>query len=397
MKIQLGEHKNINSVNVDNFKVLNLNNKIKNFEDYELNLFANSTEIFEQEFDNSEEYRLYGSLEYLSILNGLEIKNNDYIKEDLFKPFHNINDDTKRYKNIFNSFDIYVVAPTNHNLKIDKNIYLRQFEVLGEMGDFVIQNVGYDNNIFGDKGYYYQTNENINLKYFDDEDEIIKLKYESYIKDSTFTYDYPITELFLYFKYKPLEFEDVLFTNWDVDYPSPTKQTLSGNTLNMGDTVYGDVVQINPSDFSKEVIKKQMYYIDMPVESTTLRHKYNPFMPIQIKSFGNELYKANKKNTAYLEVDRIPEYAFKIDYNENYVWRELNDTSVYVNENNVVNRPFINNRKYIFNNIILSIIPDISHAGTKELFNNIIIPDEDKFDFINNQPTNDINKLGKSC
>jgi len=386
MNIQLGSHKSIDSINVDNNNIIGLTNKIRNFEDFELNLFANSSEIFENEYDLTEKYRLYGSIEYISILNGLEIKTL-YRKSDLFKPFYDLKDYDKKYYDIFNSFDIYVVIPTKYNISLGNNKYIRQFEVVCKPEDIVIQNVGFDNNVYGDKGYYFQINNDVDLKYFDVNEDIEKIKYETYEN-----FNYPITDFYLYFKFKDFFGANIMYNNW---LNNPTKSILTQNNINIGDYIYGDVVEINPENFSKEIIKNQTYYFNLSVEDKIMVNKYNPFLPIKIKKYSEELHTENINNTSYIDINQIPEYAFNIDNSGNYVWRTLNNVSNYIDENNVVNTPFINNRKYLFNKLLLNTVPDISDLDTKILFDEIITPN--KFLFINNTPTNDINKLGKTC
>ena len=59
-----------------------------------------------------------------------------------------------------------------------------------------------------------------------------------------------------------------------------------------------------------------------------------------------------------------------------------------------VDYPFINKRRYIFNTIILDIIPDMSISETYNAFKNLKYLDPNN-NFIN--PIIDVNNIGKPC
>jgi hypothetical protein len=107
LKIQLGETQNINSVNVDNYSKLQLENKTAAISEYDIRNILSVTEVFEAERQATEVYRVYGSLQYLSLLNNMKQQYSEL--EDFFNnplPYTS----TTRRKDI-SDFDIYLVRP----------------------------------------------------------------------------------------------------------------------------------------------------------------------------------------------------------------------------------------------------------------------------------------------
>ena len=103
LQILLGSCKNVNSVDVDNFQKIELENKPAPILEYDIRNALSATEIFDAEREANEDYRIYGKIEYLSLLNGLKAT---YSKlEDFFLPApQNSNN-----MNIFKSFDFYLL------------------------------------------------------------------------------------------------------------------------------------------------------------------------------------------------------------------------------------------------------------------------------------------------
>ena len=105
IEILLGSQKNTNSINTDNFNKIELTNNVSKITEFSVNDVVNSTEVFDAKRENNQVYRIYGRIEYLSLLNGIK---SYYTKlEDFFNPQY-----TGDSKTIFNSFDFYLVAPT---------------------------------------------------------------------------------------------------------------------------------------------------------------------------------------------------------------------------------------------------------------------------------------------
>ena len=102
--ILLNSYQNINSVNIDSYTKFELDNKLSEINEYDIRNTVSATEIFDAEREANEIYRIYGKIEYMSLLNNLKNDYNGF--EDFFTPQPSGNS-----KNIFNSFDFYLVKP----------------------------------------------------------------------------------------------------------------------------------------------------------------------------------------------------------------------------------------------------------------------------------------------
>jgi hypothetical protein len=104
IQILLGSQKNINSVNVDTFEKFSLFNDVSEITEYNINEEINATDQFNIEREKNQIYRIYGRIEWMSLLNGLT-SNYKYF-EDFFTPEYD-----NSSKNITNSFNFYLVRP----------------------------------------------------------------------------------------------------------------------------------------------------------------------------------------------------------------------------------------------------------------------------------------------
>jgi hypothetical protein len=105
LEILLHSYQNIKSVNADSFNKIQLDNNLAKINEYDIRNAVNATEVFDAEREANRVYRIYGRIEFMSLLNGL--KNNYEIFEDFFKS------QADNSKNILNSFDFYLVRPTS--------------------------------------------------------------------------------------------------------------------------------------------------------------------------------------------------------------------------------------------------------------------------------------------
>jgi hypothetical protein len=105
LQIQLHSKQNIASVNTDEYNKIELTNKLTEINEYDIRNVVSATEIFDAERAAYPIYRIYGRMEYMSLLNGLK---NQYTKfSDFFYP------QTTNSKNILNSFNFYLVRPAS--------------------------------------------------------------------------------------------------------------------------------------------------------------------------------------------------------------------------------------------------------------------------------------------
>ena len=393
LTILLNSNKNIASVDVDTYNKIELSNKSALMYEYDIRNVLSATEIFDIEREDNEVYRIYGRIEYLSILNGLKLT---YTELNDFFTGATINLlNISEYKTILNSFDFYLVKPSTiaYSITSSNTEYIRYFDVIATPDDFEIYPAGFSNNVFGDQVYAFNFNIDIDVSNYLD------------------SFGFPLTEIFLYAKYKPLSNgygapENVMRTNWDLSTGNATYQSLSNNNLNIGDKVYGDLIEYSKTLFYQTQISGQTYQI-----TTTYRQfisennydgnhqlvwKYNPFISLNLRYFSEDLYKANTGNTSYEQTTTIPYYATKLDNNGNYVWRTILPQGYIDPLTGIgVDYPFINKRRYLFSTIILDIVPDLNDADTKTAFSRIKFNDPITQNIV---PFNDdINNIGKPC
>ena len=106
LEILLHQYQNISSVNVDMFNTIQLTQNAVEINEYDIRNILSVTDVFDAEREANQIYRIYGRIEFMSILNGL--KNNYSQFQDFFSPQY-----TGSSKNILNSFDFYLVRPAS--------------------------------------------------------------------------------------------------------------------------------------------------------------------------------------------------------------------------------------------------------------------------------------------
>ena len=383
MKILLNSLKNIKSVNVDNYEKIELSNKPSLINEYDIHNVLSATEVFDAEREANKIYRIYGKIEYISLLNGL--KNNYTNFEDFFNP------QLLDSKNILNSFDFYLVkaAKSGYTNIISGGStikYVRYFEVIATPKEFDIYSAGFSNNVFGEQAYAFNFNVDVDIENFAD------------------NFEFPATELFLYAQYKPTQspLETLSGTVWSISgissiFPfAPNTGLIIGNYVETFFGVkIGDLIEYSKPDFLQTQLTGQTFYISTPYNSNHLIWKYNPFIPLRLRYFANELNRANTGDTSYEQTSIIPYYATNLDKG-NYVWKNILLQGVTDPTTNLgVDCPFVNKRRYLFTNIILDITPNLNDTATKTAFNNIWFsryPTK-----INVKPLGDINNIGKPC
>lgn len=356
LKILLGSEKNINSVNVDNYNKIELTKKESRITEFTVNDVVNATEQFDNEREANTIYRIYGRIEYLSLLNGLK---SGYDKlEDFFNPKK-----TGSFKDIFNSFDFYLVAPSDTGyIKIGRNTnkYKRSFKVLAKPNNFEIYNAGFSNNVFGEQSYAFSFNLDFDVNNLYD------------------AFGFPITELFLYAQYKKITSESMSYIKWS-SRGNHFKSSYVGRPsahINIGDNLaqvngglINDFIEYNDSEYSQNQIENQKYYIRTPykVGSTTkyLEWSYNPLIPFKLRYFDGVLSTAKLskivENTTTLDVYKIDDSSKNkinatksLKQNLNTITRTITNwdtqTNTYFNFNaNTGTLKFLNSRTYKIN------------------------------------------------
>ena len=297
LEILLGSEKNVNSVNVDTYTKVELTRNTSELTEFTVNDVVNATEVFDKERQENPIYRIYGRMEYLSLLNGLV---NNYSKlEDFFTPVY-----TGNSKNVINSFSFYLVRPSTTGKEITySDNYVRYFEVIATPADFEIYNAGFTNNVYGEQEYAFSFKKDFDVSaYFD-------------------KHGLPITELFLYAQYIPkvngnYVSETMEYSYWS-SYGVYSKRSFVPKTLYIGDVVetatnedFGDLMNYTKEEFSETQVSGQTVYIKTQYEYNSnpyyLIWKYNPFIPLRLRYLSDELYSKERsrlpENTTTLKV-----------------------------------------------------------------------------------------------
>ena len=382
IKIQLNSKKHVNSVNIDTFTKIQLNNNLNNIYNKDLRKVISESDVFENERQGSNKYRIYGEINFLSLLHGLKL---DYLGlSDYFidQPINHNNIDS--VKNIMNSFDVYLLKPSAENYLMASSILngrIRKFDVIATPSDIDIFPVAFAKNIYNNTNYCY----------------VVSLSQD--IENVFDNYNVPITEFFLYFQYKPTTstanaaLTENMFRKTQSGEVSYTPVSYSkGDVITQGDIVVFDRNNYNiTTEFDLTyVIETRYMSMSTPL---TLRWEYNPLQPIRLRYFENVVNKINKNTKSQEQLDSVPSYVVE-NSDDYYIWRNIQPHGISDPVSGVgTDYPFANNTHYVFDNIILDVVPDLTHANTSNVFENIVFGDKQ----LNYVPSGDINNINNIC
>jgi len=128
LEILLGSERTTESVNVQEYTKAELTRKTSKITEFTVNDIVDSTQVFDDERAANPIYRIYGRIEYMSLLNGLI---DEYTKStDFFNP-----DFTGDCKTLLNSFDFYLVRPASSDYVniTGTDRYIRYFQVVATL------------------------------------------------------------------------------------------------------------------------------------------------------------------------------------------------------------------------------------------------------------------------
>lgn len=376
--IQLGSSKNKEAVSVDQNINIDFKSSPKEILSYNESSIIDVADLFDVERQESEEYRIYGRIDFLSIINGL--KRNYKEITDFFTPQRLGDELSGLTKNLSYSFDMYLCYPASGHTFISGDTYIRNYVVTSKLGNSEIYKSGFGRNIFFNFTYSFDFNVDFNL--------------EGYLD----SFGKPITELYLFFVYKVKTNGD---GNQEIFYRKDWNGALTPITYNttgytVGTVVIGDKVTYEQLNFTENLEERIFYKIDFPYDNGTkvLRFQYNPFIPVKIRDFGNEIITANISGGTENDLN-IPSYAIPIDNKGNRLWKDILPNG-YIDPitGDGVDYPFVNKRHYVFNTVILPLVPDTTHANTGNVFANIKFGPNSK---LNTKPNSSLNGLGNRC
>lgn len=385
-KIQLGEDRYIDAVNVDTTIKLPLqSNNGLNIE-YDIQNVLDVTQVFDVERQESKKYRIHGEFEYLSILNGLPV---EYSVLNHFFALIPLSADTK---NIHTDLKIYLVKPsTGFTELITDSRYIKNYEVIGDVTNVEIFNSGFARNIYNEQQSTYVINMDID------------------IADQYDGLNFPITELSLYVEYQPQNNGFGVPETMERKTYNSTGGTIiqnftpSATTIGIGSIIEGDVIDYYKVLYEQEDFNLMEHYIYTPYTIISgkggtpeaLKWKYRPFIPITLRYFDVNVTRGNTGSTSYEVVSTIPPFATEIDNDGNFVWRNILPNGFFDPLEEIgVSFPFINQRHYVFSNIVFKMQPDLSDFNTELVFDEILFAQNE---FINAEPNSSLDNIGEIC
>jgi len=420
-KILINKAKNIDSVNTDTNIRIELTRKSDSVEESEYDKNVSSTDVFNSERESNNNYRIYGSIEYMSMLNGIKNNLSAASRDDYFIT---VTGDTK---SLLNSFEFYLLKPkvASAYSGVTASTYTRYFDVIAKPEDFDVYNAGFSKNVYGDQKFSFVINKDIK-----ENDLEITINPDTLMPFGKFyeRNNLPVTELFIYAKYLVGVGETMQGLSWDIN----------GNPIT-GSTSMSDYMSMDMSTFSQSGVSTQINYINTPyIETGSTKYfswYYSPMIPVRINMLSDELFKVGYQKviisgntinssptsplpwsydpvipielgvlsgntfdvysgtTSYDLINSMPEHAYNLG-DGNFVWRNILPQN-YINPVTSVtlNNPFMNGNRYIFSSIILDVKANKGVLNTANLFSNIGF----NFQSVNNVPVSDINDIGKPC
>jgi len=310
VEILLGSRRDINAVNTEEFTKAELTRKTSEITEFTVNDVVDATEVFDEERANNPVYRIYGRIEYMSLLNGL-VNNYDEL-DDFFTP-----DYTDDSKNLLNSFDFYLVRPASSGYtragSLNSSNYLRLFQVIATPNDFELFPAGFTTNVYDEQTYGFAFNIDFDVsQYFDN-------------------FGFPITELFLFAKYKLKTngngvAETMQYTRY-ITTGTGIKTNYSPKDLNIGDIVetattgkIGEVINYDETQYRQTLVDNQTIYIKTQYETSGgstryLVWKYNPFIPLRLRYLSDDLSTAEMTKLVENSISLDIEYTSNPTFN----------------------------------------------------------------------------------
>ncbi len=425
-QIQLLSGTTITAINLDAYENIDLSTHMREILPYDQTNVISQAQLFNQERQESQKYRIYGTLDFMSIVNGLTTGYTSvfdfFTRPRLGDEFNGLT------RNFLNCFEVYLCKPLGNtfsattfvstggttgfynttifggskytrpyttfsavttlesgNTLVTGLVYELKYEVLTNLNNFQIYKSGYAKNIFYDQNYSFNFNKDFDVSNFTD------------------SFGKPLTNLYLFLNFNPHQngigqFETIT-ENTSTDGIEFTGQTaISPHVVySSGMTVNGDWSYYDPNNFEDFQVARKEYTISFYCTGTTgtnIQFKYNPFIPIKLRDFNDQIVTGNITGTS--EIDKqIASYAVKLDDHGNYGWEDiLPNGFIDPLSNRGVNYPFVNNRHYIFSNIVVRLATNLNDENTRTTFATIELGNSS---LLYNKPTSNLNNLGNKC
>lgn len=150
----------------DNDLFINIDLKIKNKELFENNIVSilDIREQFDKERNSINNYRIYGNINYLSLINNKESVWDSIT--DLFAP-ENTDQNSINF-NLYNTFDIYIIYPYEFekikDIDSNKALYIKKYKKISQINELSLIKCGFSKNVFSEDVFNFLFNKNYNFK-----------------------------------------------------------------------------------------------------------------------------------------------------------------------------------------------------------------------------------------
>lgn len=157
-----------------------------------------------------------------------------------------------------------------------------------------------------------------------------------------------------------IKFSDMNYNHYSVYYLDNFETKIDlGNTFNIGDSIYGDIVEYNQRELNTYVLQTPSYlfklddingsYGSTPYSAITSTYgKTDLLYPIRLRYFTDTIYSSSNVE------DKKSWAIFNTNLNL-WEWRDLIPNGDFDQSGNGTDFPFLNGRHYIYNDIILPI------------------------------------------
>jgi hypothetical protein len=251
----LGSLKSVNSENKDINMVVELKQTSDSLLDSQFIHNLDLAERTETERLASDKFRLFGQIEYKSIIDGITKQplTGTFDIDEIFTPELDLDPRT-----LLNSFDIYlcvkddVLVPTPPivNGVITDEYYQQNYKIISKIEDLNTEEAGYYVTEDDDKIWYLNFN-----KLYD-------------IKNKKDFFNKPLTDFYLYFRYKTFNSETLLEKHFTYNYQSGLFNyvNIGGSTspLPVDTILNGDIINFKKENYLEETITEQNYRISIP-------------------------------------------------------------------------------------------------------------------------------------
>jgi len=146
------------------------------------------------------------------------------------------------------------------------------------------------------------------------------------------------------------------------------------DVLRIGDEIKGDICEWNDFEQSEYVLSKMSHKYSFNPQifngvignGVTLPYgySYNPHHSFNIRVYSDYIEKGDRD-----KVDDIPDYSFYSEFNGEWRWRDIYSYGYIDSDGIGVDNPFLNNRHYVFNDILFLQTP---MRKNNNVFNDII-------------------------